>query len=53
MKFTWFLLERATSMVVVGRHSPYFNMEERLKHRLYIRNLAEEVHRPVHEVAPL
>lgn len=53
MKFTRFFLGRATSMVVVGRRSPYFNVEERLKHRLYIRHLAEEVHRPVHEIMPL
>lgn len=53
MIFRPFLLDKAGDFLAVGRRSPYFNMEERLRHRLYIRNLAEEVHRSVHEVAPL
>lgn len=53
MKFNRFVLDRTTGILGVGRRSPYFNAEERAKHRLYIKNLAEEVHRPVHEVIPL
>lgn len=53
MKLKRFLLDRATNLLGVGRNSPYLNVEERLKHRLYIKNLAEEVHRLVHEVMHL
>jgi hypothetical protein len=58
MKLTLLSPQNATSPGLPGipaihRRSPYSGRDDRLKHLIHIKHLAQEMNRPVQEVTPL
>lgn len=53
MKFKALSSNGTVGIFPIGRRSPYANAGEYSKHRLYIKNLADETHRSELEITPL